>query len=663
VAVSLLAATGAQAQNCTGTPLSLSGGIIGNFAQIASPLSVVAPSLVGNIVAVNTAFLTQSTAFVGAPGNPQPDQQGGGVWVRGVAGELDSKDNSTSSLNATLTNTTGLTAAQIAAGTATNQPVNCNTTIHADFDGVQLGTDISKLNVNGWNLHLGTTAGYIGTRDNLVGTTYTGTPVAPGPFPGGPFNSSVHAPFAGAYVAATHGGFFTDALLRFDDYQMNLNSPSINLYGQNSDAHSVSVSASVGYNYQIPNSNWFVEPSAGFIWSRTTVDPLNLTGAYAGTAASPFTIPGTLTINDITTDIGRLGLRVGETVESGNMIWQPFAAVSVWHDFAGAPTASFTTCPGCVVTNFSGGPSGVPTVDTAFWTGQNVGTFGQYSVGISGQVVNTGWVGFARLDYRDGANLVGLSGTGGVRYQFTPGAAPRGVMPVKAPLLKAPPPVVEAVNWTGFYIGGFGGAILGTADWDYIVGSAKPHIGGYDWGGDIGYNYQNGQWVVGVEGDLSGTNLGGGTGCGGLVLGGPMFLMNCNTSSTWIATATARLGYAWDRSLWYVKGGGAWSNERATATCNSLGSLSTAFPCTNPAGFLSPGFSASTNRTGWTVGYGSDFALTPNWSARAETDYISFGDSSVTASDGSALKVGMHLWETKIGLNYRFNVGPVVARY
>jgi opacity protein-like surface antigen len=85
-------------------------------------------------------------------------------------------------------------------------------------------------------------------------------------------------------------------------------------------------------------------------------------------------------------------------------------------------------------------------------------------------------------------------------------------------------------------------------------------------------------------------------------------------------------------------------------------------PCTNPAGFnlltgtgsLSTGFTASTNRGGWVIGFGPEFALTRSWSARAETDYTSFGDTNVTASDGSALRVGMHFWEEKIGLNYRF---------
>jgi opacity protein-like surface antigen len=54
------------------------------------------------------------------------------------------------------------------------------------------------------------------------------------------------------------------------------------------------------------------------------------------------------------------------------------------------------------------------------------------------------------------------------------------------------------------------------------------------------------------------------------------------------------------------------------------------------------------------VGWGTEYALTAHWSATAEADYIGFGDRNVVASDGSVLKVGMHLWEEKIGVNYRF---------
>jgi hypothetical protein len=77
--------------------------------------------------------------------------------------------------------------------------------------------------------------------------------------------------------------------------------------------------------------DWFIEPSAGIIISRIKVDPFNFL-----TAGPPFPagtgVSGTLQLNDIHSDIGRLGLRFGTTVNAGNVIWQPFAAVSVWHE-------------------------------------------------------------------------------------------------------------------------------------------------------------------------------------------------------------------------------------------------------------------------------------------------------------------------------------------
>jgi opacity protein-like surface antigen len=247
-------------------------------------------------------------------------------------------------------------------------------------------------------------------------------------------------------------------------------------------------------------------------------------------------------------------------------------------------------------------------------------------------------------------------------------------MPVKAPAYKAP--IIEAVNWTGFYIGGFGSAELGTADWNYITGSATPHIGGYDVGGNIGYNWQNGRLVFGVEGALEKTNLNGGTACGPLLSGtsatgpstqgSPMFQMTCNAWANWIAEATARIGFTWDRALFYVRGGGAWTTEHFSATCN-LGPNNGLMPvgqnCTNPARAFSSGLAADINRGGWVVGWGTEFALTRNWSAKAETSYLSFADKNVIASDGSPLNLGMHIWETKVGVNYRFDGGPVVAKF
>ena len=650
-AVSLFAASGAQAQNCA-IPVNR---FISNLGGVGSSPASVSSMISSTITASSTAFLLQSTAFIGSPPNPQPDQEGGGVWVRGVGGEVSVKSSTTTPVSVTST------PAPTPAASAT---VFCFQKVDEDFAGVQFGKDFGILNVNGWNFHWGATAGYIGTNGSIAGGAVSFsdrnllTPNTPFTAGGGPFNSTTNIPFIGAYAAATYNGFSVDALLRTEFYQTSLNAPGVNLFGQEIDAHGITFAASAAYQWQVPNSNWFIEPSAGIIISRIKVDPFNY--LTAGNPNIDDRLSGTLQLNDIHSDIGRLGVRFGTTVEAWNIAWQPFAAVSVWHEFGPNVTSNYATCPGCAAVGQ------FPVVVSASSSTTNIGTFGQYSLGTSASVPGTGWLGFVRVDFRDGNKLEGWSGTGGIRYQFTPEGAPKRPMPLKA---KAPPPVVEAINWTGFYVGAFGGATQGTADWGYVGGEVSPHIGGFIGGGNIGYNYQIGRYVLGVEGDIAGTNTKGGTACGPLVAlpGGPlntpgsMFQMTCNAKADWLATATARLGYTWDRALFYVKGGGAWTDEKFSATCNTAPagpSLSGIFPvpllCTNPAGARSTGFTADTNRTGWVLGFGTEFAFTRNWSAKAETDYISFGDTNVTASDGSPLRVGMHVWEEKIGVNYRF---------
>lgn len=647
VAVSMFAAAGAQAQNCV-VPTNPN---IQNLPGIGSSPASVTSMIQAAVTAADTAFLTQSEAFIGSPANPGPNQQGGGVWVRGVGG------------NVNITSSTATVVSSPGGGgvPATSSPVSCAQKVDESFAGVQFGADTARLNVNGWNLHFGATAGYLGTNANLVGGAFSYLDFTGLTAGGGPFTSTTQAPFFGAYASATYGGLAINGLLREQYYQTNMNAPGANIFGQNIDAHGTSFSGSVTYQWQVPDSKWFVEPSAGIIISRITVDPFNYLTAGTLPAVPPGDrIGGTLQLNDINSEIGRLGLRVGTTIDAGNVVLQPFGAVSVWHEFGPNITSTWTSCPGCM---FLGA---TPTTATATSATTTFGTYGQYSLGISGLLVGTGWLGFARVDYRDGSNLQGLSGTGGIRYQFSPEEATRGVMPVKAPVYKAL--VMQAVDRTGFYVGAFGGATLGRADWGYAGGEVSPHVGGFIGGGDIGYNYETGLWVLGVEADLGKTNTNGGTGCGPLNSAppGPMFEMSCNASVSWLGTATARVGYTWDRALLYVKAGGAWTDEQFSATCNygplNGPQIALGLPhCTNPASATSNGFTASTNRGGWVLGYGVEYALTHNWSAKAETDYISFGDTSVSASDGSALNVGMHLWQTTIGVNYRFNPGPVIA--
>ena len=647
-AVMLSAANGAFAQappvppapstpNCNFTL----NGPVGNLQTLAAPSSAVAGALAGAIGNINTIFLTQQgSAFVSAPPNPKPDQPGGGVWARALGGEANLSSTSASSGSF-------IVPANPAANTSIT--TNCNNNQHVTFAGVQVGTDIARLNVGGWNLHAGTTAGYLESKanDNLAG-----------------FSSKFEVPFWGVYGVATRDRFFADIMIRQDFYNIRLNDPALGFFDQGTAARGVSVSIAGGYNFALAN-NWFIEPSAGFVWSKTKVDSFN-----SGGTINPG-IAGTNSFDDINSQVGRLSLRGGTTLTSGNMIWQPFASVSVFHEFADSVKSNYVSTNAVQSTVFGVGPFNPATYTQTTYT-TRVGTYGQYSLGIAGQIANTGWLGFARVDYRHGDNIDGWTGNAGIRYQFTPEMV-AAVMPTKVPV-KALPPIVTVVNWTGFYVGGFFGADYGTTDVRFPPGNdgnkvwAVGALGGLQ----AGYNYQINKWVVGVEGDIGATNLKGSRNCGLGTAIDPVTHVpiagtfspawfTCESKMDWIATATARVGYAWERTLFYVKGGAAFTDERVTTRCITNNPV---VPCSNPAGLASLGWNAGSNRTGWTVGYGTEFDLGKNWSAKAEYAYIDFGRKTNIASDGTLLSDNLTQSQVKIGVNYRFTPGAaVVARY
>src|SRR4029077_3718642 len=88
-------------------------------------------------------------------------------------------------------------------------------------------------------------------------------------------------------------------------------------------------------------------------------------------------------------------------------------------------------------------------------------------------------------------------------------------------------------------------------------------VNGFVGGGQIGYNYQVGFLVLGVEGDVEGENLQGTTPCIGAVF-------FCNTKHNWQADITGRVGVvAFDKALLYIKGGAVWQHSSYSAS-NSL---------------------------------------------------------------------------------------------
>ena len=193
----------------------------------------------------------------------------------------------------------------------------------------------------------------------------------------------------------------------------------------------------------------------------------------------------------------------------------------------------------------------------------------------------------------------------------------RQAMPMKAPMYEAP------YNWTGFYIGINGGGGWGHSNWDaYGTGF---NTSGALVGGTIGYNYQMGQVVFGLEGDGDWSDLRGSGSCGGV---------SCETRNNWLATARGRLGYSFGRVMPYITGGGAFGDIKS-----SLAGVG----------------SETTTRAGWTLGGGIEANIAGPWSAKLEYLYVDLGKAGCDAiACGVATDVSSTNNIVRAGVNYRF---------
>jgi opacity protein-like surface antigen len=215
---------------------------------------------------------------------------------------------------------------------------------------------------------------------------------------------------------------------------------------------------------------------------------------------------------------------------------------------------------------------------------------------------------------------------------------PRAAMPVKA---SAPIPW----SWSGFYLGGHVGAALTTTDIADPFGAARfgdqVRSPGFIGGGQIGYNYQVGQVVFGIEADISKVVSDGTNTC--FAVSGSMLTSTCRVRPDLDATLTARLGYAVGPALLYAKGGAAWTHGAVAMIFNN-----------NPTGRSAS--TSSFDATGWTVGGGVEYALAPAWSAKLEYDYLNFGGRDVATPYVTApvTSVSEQVHQVKLGLNYRF---------
>lgn len=202
------------------------------------------------------------------------------------------------------------------------------------------------------------------------------------------------------------------------------------------------------------------------------------------------------------------------------------------------------------------------------------------------------------------------------------GAASAADLPSRKGPVAAPVYVVPAFTWTGFYVGGNAGYGWGNVNTN--GGLALTNTGdldGFIGGGQVGYNYQMGQFVLGVEADIQGADLNTGNTFGGLRI-----------KTDYFGTVRARAGFAFDRFMPYVTGGWAYGNVKTTI----------------PGTFFS---SDKTHTGGWALGGGLEYAITNNLIAGVEYLYVDLGEKRLL---NSGTKVGTDFSVVRARLSYKF---------
>jgi outer membrane immunogenic protein len=223
-------------------------------------------------------------------------------------------------------------------------------------------------------------------------------------------------------------------------------------------------------------------------------------------------------------------------------------------------------------------------------------------------------------------------------------------LPAKTYTKAPPPPPAPIYDWTGFYIGGNGGwgessncVNLDIAD--VFERDACLHKSGGLIGGQVGYRWQMGQFVVGLEAqgdwaDISNSHV--------------SFLVPAIITTSKIdglGLFTGQLGYTWGPGLLYVKGGAAVTSNRFTI----FDTITTAQ------------FDINSTRWGGTIGVGFEYLFTPNWSFGVEYDHLFMGSRDNTFFGGNfgpvlGDRISQNVDMITARFNYKFG-GPVVARY
>jgi outer membrane immunogenic protein len=209
------------------------------------------------------------------------------------------------------------------------------------------------------------------------------------------------------------------------------------------------------------------------------------------------------------------------------------------------------------------------------------------------------------------------------------GAASAADLPVKA--VPKAVPFVAPYSWTGFYAGVNLGGISAT-------NSDGASGGGVLGGGQLGYNFQSGNIVFGLETDIQATSV---RGSNTVTIGGAT--LSETLRQPYFGTVRGRIGWTWDRWLAYVTGGYAYTSITHDGTAT---------------GTVTGTYSAINFKSGATIGGGLEWAAGDRWSVKGEYLYLSFnGNTNVytTTTPPVSITYGRpseHVF--RAGINYHF---------